>query len=341
MRVLLIGGTGTISLAVSRCLLEQGNELYLLNRGNRNNDLPGIREIACDIHEEASVTAKLKGLDFDAVADFIAFGPEDLERDFRIFAGKTKQFIFISSASAYQKPPSDYIITESTPLINPFWEYSRKKIAGEDFLMEKYRTEGFPVTIVRPSHTYNERKVPLAVHGNKGSWQVLKRMLEGKPVIIHGDGSSLWTLTHNSDFAAGFTGLIGNPHALGQTVQIMTDESLTWDQIYEIIAGTLGVKLNCVHISSDFLAAAGRQFDFEGELLGDKSRTVVFDISKLRRLVPDFKPEITMANGIRNTVRYVSTHRECQIPDQEFDTWCDAVIAARQEALKKLDGKNL
>jgi len=336
MKILLIGGTGTISTAVTRRLISQGQELYLLNRGIRKDSPEGAREIICDIHNEKDASQKLNGMTFDAVADFIAYSQEDLERDYRLFAGTTKQFIFISSASAYQKPPTDYIITESTPLSNPFWEYSRKKAAGERYLMEKYTAEGFPITIVRPSHTYDERKVPVAVHGAKGSWQVIKRMLEGKPVIIPGDGTSLWTLTHNSDFAAGFTGLIGNPKALGQAVQIMTDERLTWNQIYETIAGAAGTELHAVHISSDFLAAAGKQYDFSGELLGDKAHTVVFDISKLRRMVPDFAPKITMVQGLRTTVQYVLTHTDCQHSDPEFDTWCDKIIDIRKKALAAL-----
>ena len=277
MKVLFIGGTGTISMAISRKLLEQGHELYLINRGNRNAglavQLPGTgewnrpKEILVDINKEEEAAKLLEGMQFDAVADFIAFRKEQLERDYRLFGGRTRQFIYISSASAYQKPATDYLITESTPLCNPYWQYSRDKTEGEDYLMKLYREEGFPITIVRPSHTFDERSVPLGVHGANGSWQVLKRMLEGKPVIIHGDGTSLWTMTHNSDFAPGFIGLLGNPHALGQAVHIMSPESMTWNQIYEVAANALGVKLNAVHISTDFLAAAGGgKYDFTGSL---------------------------------------------------------------------------
>jgi nucleoside-diphosphate-sugar epimerase len=336
MKILFIGGTGTISMAVSRRLIAQGEELWLLNRGNRSTGLAGVHELHTDVHEEQETAAKLDGMTFDAVADFIAFTTADLERDFRLFAGRTKQFIFISSASAYQKPPADYLITESTPLVNPFWEYSRNKIAGEEFLMEKYRTDGFPVTIVRPSHTFDERSVPVAIHGAKGSYQVLARMLNGKPVIIPGDGTTFWTLTYNTDFASGFSGLIGNPRAVGQAVQIMSDERLSWNQIYEIVADALGVKLHAVHIASEFLAEAAEQYDFRGELLGDKSYPVLFDVSKLLRLVPSFRTETTMAQGLRKTVSYIMSHKECQIPDPEFDIWCDRVIAARQKALDSL-----
>lgn len=203
--------------------------------------------------------------------------------------------------------------------------------------MKLYREEGFPITIVRPSHTFDERSVPLGVHGANGSWQVLKRMLEGKPVIIHGDGTSLWTMTHNSDFAPGFIGLLGNPHALGQAVHIMSPESMTWNQIYEVAANALGVKLNAVHISTDFLAAAGGgKYDFTGSLTGDKSNSVVFDISKLKRLVPGFAPVKSMEQGLRETVQNVLAHPEFQREDPEFDSWCDRVIEARQKALDSL-----
>lgn len=347
MKILFIGGTGTISMAISRKLLEQGHELYLINRGNRNEglaaQLPGTgewnrpREILVDINREEEAAKLLEGLSFDVVADFIAFHKEQLERDFRLFQGRTGQFLYISSASAYQKPCTDYLITESTPLCNPYWQYSRDKIEGEDYLMKRYREDGFPVTIVRPSHTFDERSVPLGLHGSNGSWQVLKRMLEGKPVIIHGDGTSLWTMTHNSDFAPGFIGLLGNPHALGQAVQIMSPESMTWNQIYEVVAGALGVKLHAVHISTEFLAAAdGETYDFNGSLFGDKANTVVFDIAKLKRLVPGFAPAKTMEQGLRETVAHVLAHPELQREDPEFDAWCDRVIAARQKALDSL-----
>ncbi len=289
-----------------------------------------------DIHEEAAVAEKIRDLKFDVVADFIVFDRSALERDYRLFAGKTKQYIFISSASAYQKPSEDYLINESTPLINPYWEYSRKKIECEDYLMKLYREEGFPVTIVRPSHTFDERNVPVGVEGRKGCWQILKRMLEGKEVIIQGDGTSLWTTTFNTDFAPGFIGLLGNPHTLGQAVQIMSSESMTWNQIYETIADELGVELHAVHISTDFLMeAAGDQYDFQG-LIGDKSNTVVFDISKLKHFVPSFEPKLTMAQGLRRAVRSVLNTPEYQREDPEFDAWCDKVIAARRAALELL-----
>jgi len=336
MKALFIGGTGTISEAISQQLLEQGHELYLLNRGNRNDGLPeGAHLLQADIADEQKVASLIEELEFDVVADFIAFVPEQLERDYRLFAGRTKQFIFISSASAYQTPLSDYRITEGTPLSNPYWEYSRNKIACEDYLMKQYREQGFPITIVRPSHTYSDRSIPLGVHGAKGSWQVARRMQQNKPVIIHGDGTSLWTLTHSEDFARGFIGLMGNIHAIGESVHITSDESVTWNQIHEIIADTLGVKLNAVHVASSFLDACSNE-DYRGSLLGDKANTVVFDNSKLKRLVPGFTATIRVDQGIKRVVQNILAHPELQQEDAEFDAWCDRVIDALEQAKASL-----
>ncbi len=335
MKILFIGGTGTISMAVSKLLLSQGHTLYLINRGS---GLCGsIVELKADINDENTVRELIKDLAFDAVADFIAFTPEQLQRDHRLFSGRTRQFIYISSASAYQKPASDHRISEGTPLANPYWEYSRNKIAGEEFLMKLYREEGFPVTIVRPSHTYSERSVPVGVHGANGSYAVIRRMLEGKAVIIHGDGTSLWTLTHSTDFAKGFAGLVGNIHAIGEAVQITSDESLTWNQIYQIIADALGVKLNALHVSSEFLDACSN-YDFRGSLLGDKANTVVFDNRKLKRLVPGFTATVRADQGIRDTLSYVLSHPECQKEDPAFDSWCDQVVSAMELAVKTVCG---
>lgn len=338
MKVLFIGGTGTISTAISRKLLEERHELWLINRGTRNDALPpGAHIIQADIGDEADVARKLEGLEFDVVADFIAFTPEHLERDHRLFAGRTRQFIYISSASAYQKPLSDYRINEGTPLANPYWEYSRNKIAGEELLMKWYREENFPVTIVRPSHTYSERSVPLGVHGPNGSYQVVKRMLEGKKVIIQGDGTSLWTMTFNSDFANGFVGLMGNIHAIGEAVQITSDETLTWNQIYQAIADALGVELHACHVSSEFLAAASpAEWDLRGSLLGDKANSVAFDNAKLKRLVPGYTATVRFDQGVRMALDYVLSHPECQREDPAFDQWCDSVVAAQEEAQAKL-----
>ena len=326
MRILFIGGTGTISMAITRLLAAQGHQLYLLNRGSRNRELPdNVSWIECDINDESKAAAILDDTEFDCVGEFIGFVPAQLERDYRLFYGKTKQFIYISSASAYQKPPRSHIITEETPLENPYWEYSRNKQACEEFLMQMYKTEGFPVTIVRPSHTYDERSVPLGVHGRNKSWQVIQRIREGKPVIIHGDGTSLWTITHNSDFAKGYAGLIGCPDAIGEAFHITSDESITWNEIYRAIADALGTTLKPFYVSSETLAALG-DYDFTGSLTGDKSNSVCFDNSKIRRIVPDFRAEVSAREGIRRTVQYVLSHPEHQHPDPEFDAWCDKVI---------------
>jgi nucleoside-diphosphate-sugar epimerase len=340
VKILFIGGTGTISSAITKTLLEEGNhQLYLINRGNRNGNLPAnVQVIQGDIHNEAEIQQKLTGLTFDVVADFIAFDVSHVERDFRLFKDKTNQFIFISSASAYQKPLNQYQITESTPLCNPFWEYSRKKIACENYLLEIYREHAFPVTIIRPSHTYDERSVPLGVHGKHGSWQVIERMRQGKPVIVHGDGTALWTMTHNSDFAQGFIGILGNPKAIGEAIQITSDESVTWNQIYTSIAKALKVPFNPYYVPSDFLAAVST-YDFEGSLIGDKANTVVFDNAKLKRLVPSFRAAKTFDRGVAETIQYILEHPEYQISDPEFDVWCDRVIEEMEKAKKALREK--
>lgn len=338
MKALFIGGTGTISAAITRQLVEQGCELYLLNRGNRRDSvLHGAIIMEADIHDEASVARLIADHKFDVVVDFIAYDTSHLERDYRLFNGRTKQFMFISSASAYQTPLADYRITEGTPLANPYWQYSRNKIACEAYLLQQYRENGFPMTIVRPSHTYDDRSIPLGVHGRKGSWQVAKRMLEGKPVIIHGDGTSLWTMTHNRDFAKGFVGLMGNIHALGESVHITSDETLTWNQIYDVIADALGVRLRAVHVASEFLAACS-PFDLQGGLLGDKANSVVFDNSKIKRLVPEFVATTRLDQGIRQTVDNILAHPEYQVEDPEFDVWCDQVIHALEVARSSLCG---
>ena len=330
MKILMIGGTGTISSAITRQLVAGGHELWLINRGNRSAELPdGVKLVTGDINEHPDeVAAKLGDEMFDAVCEFIGFLPSQVERDIRLFSGRTRQYVFISSASAYNKPVRQHVITEGTSLANPHWQYSRNKIACEELLMKAYRETGFPVTIVRPSHTYCERAVPVSVHGPKGSWQVLKRMLEGKRVIVHGDGSSLWTLTWNEDFARGFIGLLGNPQTIGEAFQIMSDESLTWNQIYQTVADALGVEFNPCYVSSSYLAQVSpAAWDFEGNLLGDKACTVVFDCSKLKRAVPGFCATTRFDQGVRRAVAYIKSHPEFQIEDPEFDAWCDKVIA--------------
>ncbi len=334
MKILIIGGTGTISSAITRQLAAAGHDLWLLNRGTRKDEVPNnVKQIIADIDDEASVFAGLANETFDAVCEFIGFVPQQVERDIRLFSGRTRQYVYISSASAYNKPAASHIITEGTTLANPHWQYSRNKIACEELLMHEYRNNGFPVTIVRPSHTYCERGVPVSVHGLKGSWQVLKRMIDGKPVIIQGDGSSLWTLTWNEDFARGFIGLLGNPKAIGEAFQIMSDEQLTWNQIYECVGRALHTTPRLYHVASDFLAAvAPKEWDFEGNLIGDKSVTVVFDCKKLKRAVPGFQATTRFDEGVRCCVQHILAHPELQVADPEFDEWCDKVIAAQEQA---------
>ncbi|MBQ2605837.1 MAG: NAD-dependent epimerase/dehydratase family protein [Clostridiales bacterium] len=338
MKALFIGGTGTISSAIIRRLATDPMwDVYLLNRGNRADSVPeGVNQIVCDIHDEAAAAKALDelGVKFDTVCEFIGFHIEDVERDYRLFKDRTRQYIYISSASAYNKPAASYVITEGTTLANPHWQYSRDKIASEEFLMRMYREDGFPVTIVRPSHTYDERSIPLGVHGTKGSWQVVKRMMEGRPVIIHGDGTSLWHLTFNEDFAIGFTAIMGNRHAIGEAIQITGDEVLTWNQIYQTIADALGVELNAVHVSSEFLAACGDKYgyDFTGSLIGDKAVSVVFENSKLKRIAPDMKTNVPFSRGVRIALKYILNHPECRIEDPEFDKWCDRVIENLEKA---------
>lgn len=338
MKALFIGGTGTISSAITRQLANDPEwELWLINRGNRNAELPAsVRVIKADINDEAAVAAHIEGMQFDVVCDFIGFVTPQLERDYRLFKGKTRQFMYISSASAYQKPLSSPVITEGTPLANPYWQYSRDKIACENLLLKYYREEGFPITIIRPSHTYSERSVPVAIHGAKGSWQVVKRMMESKPVIVPGDGTTLWTVTHNTDFARAFIGLMGNKHAIGEVFHITSDEHLTWNQILESVAAALHVEPKLYHVPSDLLALVGKQYDMLGNLIGDKANTVIFDNSKLKRAVPGWNATVRFDQGARWAVEYMLAHEECQTPDPEFDEWSDRIIAAMEAAKAQL-----
>jgi nucleoside-diphosphate-sugar epimerase len=334
MKALFVGGTGTISTEISKLAVSCGIELYLLNRGTRNaklEDIEGIRYINADISDENDIRDKLNGHNFDVVADFIVFTPEQAERDIRLFADKTKQYIFISSASAYQKPLSSYLITESTPLINPYWEYSREKIACEELFIKACREDGFPITIVRPSHTYDKTAIPVAIHGGTGPWSILKRILEDKPVIVHGDGSSLWTVTHSRDFAKAFIGLMGNIHAIGEAVHITGDESLTWNQIYACIGNALGKEPSIRHISTDFLVRA--RPDLLGPLIGDKANTVVFDNSKIKRLVPGFTATTRFDQGVRESIKFYLENKSMQKEDPLFEQWMDTVIKAHENAM--------
>lgn len=326
MKVLFIGGTGNISLAITQLLeKDESVELYLLNRGNNNHSLSDrVKIINADIYDVSSVKRALGDLKFDVVADFIAFEVEHVKRDVELFRNRTKQYIFISSASIYQKPQINYLISESSPTSNPYWDYSQNKIACEEYLMSEYRQNQFPITIVRPSHTYGDTSIPLSLHGAAGSFQIVKRMIKGKKVIIPGDGTTYWTLTHNSDFATAFVGLMGNVHAIGEAVNIISGEALTWNRIYEIVADAVGAKLNAVHIASDFIIAADD--GTFGPLLGDKSVNLVFDNSKLKKLVPGFAPRVRFDQGVVKAVKYALEHEHLYVDDEAYEKWYDELI---------------
>jgi nucleoside-diphosphate-sugar epimerase len=322
MKVLFIGGTGVISSACSQLAVNRGIDLYLLNRGQTERAIPeGARILRGDIRDRASVKRALGDATFDAVVDWVAFTPEHVEADIELFRDRTGQYVFISTASAYQKPLSSLPITESTPLHNPFWAYSRAKIACEERLMRAYSEDGFPITLVRPSHTYDRTKVPLIGH-----YTAIDRMRKGKKVIIHGDGTSLWVLTHHADFAKGFVGLLGNHRAIGHAFQITSDEVLTWNQICAYLAQAAGVEPQIVHVPSDLIAA----FDPElgAGLLGDKAHSVIFDNTKIKRLVPDFAATIPFSQGAREMVAWFDADPARQVVDEGKDRLFDQIIAA-------------
>ena len=322
MKVLFVGGTGVISSACSRLAVDRGIDLVLFNRGQTARPIPeGARILHGDIRDRASVERALGDTMFDAVVNWINFTPEYVEADIELFRDRTGQYIFISSASAYQKPLSSLPITESTPLDNPFWAYSRAKIACEERLVQAYREEKFPITIVRPSHTYDRTKVPLIGH-----YTDIDRMRKGKKVIVHGDGTSLWVLTHHDDFAKGFVGLLGNHHAVGHAFHITSDEVLTWNQIYTILAQAAGVEPQIVHVPSDLISA----FDPEvgAGLLGDKAHSVIFDNTKIKRLVPDFAATIPFSQGAKEIVAWFDADPARQVVDRQASRLSDNIIAA-------------
>ena len=324
MKVLFVGGTGRISLAVSRQAIDRGIDLYLLNRGSRNEELDGCHHLTADIQQSENVRAALQGLEFDVVVDWIGYTPDEIERDIALFRGRTKQYIHISSASVYQKPPVHYLVTESTPRHNPYSDYSQNKIACEERLLRAYREEAFPVTIVRPSHTY-DRHFPFAIGGSAG-YTVADRMKKAQPVIVHGDGASLWVVTHAEDFGGGLLGLMGNEQALGEAFHITSDEVLTWNQIYQTIAEALGVEANIVHIASDFIADVDPSF--AGSLLGDKTWSVVFDNSKIKEFVPEFEAVIPFREGIRRTVEWFDAEEGRRNVDKDLNDAMNRILAA-------------
>ena len=327
MKVLFIGGTGNISTSVSKLALKQGFDLYLLNRGTRPVNIPGAKTIKGDISIPEKVNALLKEHTWDVVVNWIAFTEDDINRDIDLFRGKTKQYIFISSASVYQKPLLHPIVTESTPLANPYWQYSRDKIACEERLNQAYRDEAFPITIVRPSHTY-DTIIP-AVIGGGSEYTIIDRLKRGQKVIVHGDGTSLWTVTHAEDFAKGLVGLLGHQQAIGHAFHITSDESLTWNQIYMTMANAVGVEAKIVHISSDFIC----QFDETrvGNLLGDKTTSVIFDNTKIKTFVPDFKATIPFNVGIKRTLDWFEAKPDRQVIKPETHKHMDRIIQAYEK----------
>jgi nucleoside-diphosphate-sugar epimerase len=327
MKVLFIGGTGFISTAASRMAISRGFELYLLNRGSRMADMPGSHGLIADMRHPDEVRAVLQGLDFDVVVDWIAYTAEDVERDIGLFRGRTKQYVFISSASAYKKPPDHYVISESTPLDNPFWDYARGKIACERLLMQAYHDEGFPATIVRPSMTYDSN-LPIAL-GGWGTYTLADRLLKGRPIIVHGDGSSLWVVTHADDLARGLLGLFGNERAVGEAFHITSDEVLTWNQIYQHIGEALGVEAKVVHVPSDFIARVAP--GMAGSLFGDKTWSVVFDNSKIKEFVPGFQATVTFREGIRRTLDWFAADEERRRVDEAVHAEMDRILAVYAE----------
>lgn len=326
MKVLFIGGTGNISTSVSRLCVERGIDLYLLNRGNRKVKIKGASSIKGDMSKPGQVASALANHKWDVVVDWIAFTQDQVERDIEFFRGKTKQYVFISSASAYQKPPSYPIITESTPLRNPYWEYSRNKIVCEERLNRSYREENFPITIVRPSFTF-DTVIPLAI-GGWDEYTAIDRMKRGKKIIVHGDGTSLWTITHAEDFAKGFVGLLGHEQAIGHPFHITSDQALTWDQIYQSTAAAIGVEADIVHIASDFICRYDNSL--VGSLLGDKSHSAIFDNTKIKTFVPEFKTTIPFSEGVKRTLAWFDADPKRKIVRSETNEMMDAIIEAHE-----------
>ena len=331
MKVLFIGGTGNISTAVSRMAIERGIKLTLLNRGQQPGKVKGACTLKADFYNLDQAREALANETYDVVVDWIAYTPRDIQRDLDLFSQRTAQFIFISSASAYQKPSTDVIIRESTPLHNPYWDYSRNKIACEELLVQAYREHAFPVTIVRPSHTY-DRYLPIAV-GEWDKFTLVDRMRQGKPIIVHGDGTSLWAVTHAEDFAIGFLGLLGHPRSLGQAFHITSEELLTWNHIYQAIGAAIGVQPNICHISSDFIVKVAPEY--LGPLWGDKSWSVIFDNSKIKSFVPEYKAVIPFHKGIQQTLAQFEAEPARKVIDEADNAKMDWIINLHNQAGKQ------
>jgi nucleoside-diphosphate-sugar epimerase len=322
MEILFIGGTGNISTSVSRRLVADGASLYLLNRGKTRTTIAGARSIILDINDTQAVSDFMKDRRFDCVVNWIGFTKDDVKRDIALFGGRCAQYIFIGTASSYQKPPLHPVVTESTPLYNPYWEYSRNKILCEERLMRAYRDEGFPVTIVRPSLTYDTH-FPIAI-GGWGCYTLADRLLRGEKIIVHGDGTALWTVTHAEDFARGFVGLVGHPRVIGQAFHITSDELLTWNQIYATIAEALGVEADMVHIPSLFINDVAPEVG--AGLLGDKAYSVIFDNTKIKTFIPDFKATIRFDQGIKKTLEWFDKNEARKVVDEGVNRTMDTII---------------
>jgi nucleoside-diphosphate-sugar epimerase len=335
MKILFIGGTGIISTASTALAVERGMEVTLLTRGQHEAKLPaGVKTLIADVNDPAlAERLQREALEFDAVVDWIAFTPADIERDLKLFRGRTRQFIFISSTSAYQKPQTHYLMTEATPLANPYWDYARKKIACEERLMQAYREEGFPVTIVRPSLTYSETQIPLVLNSWQKSYTAVDRMIRGQKLVVPGDGSSLWVITHNTDFAKGLVGLLGHQQAIGHAFHITSDEVLTWDQVFRIVGNAVGVEPKLVHIPSDFVSACIPEK--LGTLTGDKSVSVVFDNSKIKRFVPTYSATTTFAEGIRQTLAWFDADPSRKQIDHQVNATTDKLIGAYEKGMSE------
>ncbi len=324
MRVLFIGGTGNISSACTNLALRKNIEVFHLNRGTRpEKAAAGTTLLKADIRKPDEVAEALRGHQFDSVVQFMGFRPEHVEQDISLFGGIAEQYVFVSSASVYRRPSAHPVITESTPMGNPYWEYARLKIACEETLHKAGRERGFPYTIVRPSHTYDDGWIPSCF--GSSDFGLAWRICEGKEIIVPGDGQSVWTLTHSTDFAVGLVGLLGNPAVLGESFHITSDEFLTWDTIHQIIGAALGVRPRIVHIPSDYIAAISPERG--AGLLGDKATSVIFDNSKIRRFVPDFRPKVSFSEGIRRSVLWYDARPELKVPNSAVNEEIEKILA--------------
>lgn len=339
MKALFIGGTGCISTAVSKLAIEKGFELYLLNRGNRSSFAPeGANIVIGDINDKTAMKEYLKDKHFDAVIDFIVYNPEQAERDIGLFTGKTNQYIFISTVVTYQRPVGYYFVDESTPAGNPYSDYGINKAACELRYMKEYRENGFPLTIIRPSHTYSETRIPFAMNSKTKPWTLIDRMLNGKPVIVPGDGTSLWTLTHSSDIAKGIVGLMGNTQAIGQPFHITSNEVKTWDQYLRVIAQAIGVEPVIRHLSSEMICAIAP--DLRSGVMGDLCNSYVVDNSKIKRFVPDYVATMPFERGIRKSIAFFMEHPELQEIDEEWNAMIDRMVDAYDEFMSKAQSKH-